>query len=547
MKNRKRLIYFTLTLISVFILSFSWKKHLTYDDFQTAKKLELYHSVIKNIRKYYVDEVDLPEMINESITELLKKIDPYTVFYSEANIEESRIIQNESYAGIGVVVVNRNGKLFITKIFKNSPAKKAGLQIGDYIISINNHDINKDNASTILSMMKGEVGTKLNLKISRPYPNNTEKEYSIEREKIEKTVIPDNTILKDDIAYIKFNIFSQNSGKSFEENLAKIVTPQTKGLIIDLRDNPGGYLHEATRILNLFIGKDKDLVTVIGRLPEDKKVYKATESARYPDLKIAVLINNNSASASEIVSGALQDYDRAVIIGEQSFGKGLVQQIKDLPYSTKMKITTAKYYLPAGRCIQKIDYKKLRAGNNSRNTQKEFKTQNGRIFKDAGGITPDIQVDETKNTKFVKYLMKNFVIKDYVVKYVGENPTPNDRQITFNKFEDFKNFASQHFNENNPFKNDKYTKVLEKSIYNDFDMMQEFEDIENKAKQKLNTLIDKNKSIITQEIQKQLYEQYFGSEKIPTQILENDKLIKTAMQTLKNTTHYNKILTSQKK
>ncbi len=541
MRHSSKLLFFIVIIFPIFIYG-TYKINRSDDDFEVAKNLELYHSVVKNIKKYYVYDVDLAGMINESIHEFLKKLDPYTNFYSEHTVENFDFMRTGSYAGVGIEVKKRNNRLFINHVKFGSPADEAGIKSGDYIEEIDGHKITSDNIDEILKMLKGTVGSTVNLKINRESDNNTDRDYTLTRKHIDINPVPFKSLFDNNIGYMKFSSFTQYSGSDFADSLLELNKTPLEGLIIDLRDNSGGFLNEAVKILDLFIDKDKILVTTRGRFQEDNKVYKTRKESLYPDLKIVVLVNNFSASASEIVSGALQDYDRAVILGERTFGKGLVQQTKKLGYNSMIKITIAKYYLPAGRCVQEIDYKKNKEKEKDYTQEKLYKTPNGRAFGEGRGVQPDVAVSDIYNSKFMRYLTEQFVIHDYITEYTSKHPKPNaESKIDFKEFTNFKKFAIKHFENANPFK--KSLKDISKNkIYEEFNLQKDVLNIENTARQNLSKLLDENKEIIAQEIENKLYTRYFGKNKLPNFIIENDIMIKTAFSILKDTKRYKKIL-----
>ncbi|NOZ36098.1 MAG: S41 family peptidase, partial [Chlorobi bacterium] len=349
-KNKKSLILLLLIFFVGTLTAF--KIYDDGDDFEIAKSFDLFHDVVREIRMYYVDDVDIPKLINEATKEFLQKLDPYTVFYTENQIEDYKLMTTGAYGGIGARVFFKKESLLTDDIIKGSPADSSGLKIGDEIVSVNGIQITKSNINNLRKTLKGEPGSELTLKIKR-FGENDLLDKKIIRQKIVSDIIPFADITAENFAYIKLSSFRANAADEFKKKLTELNKKQKlSGIIIDLRGNPGGLLNEAVGIVNLFVPKGSEIVSTKGRVKSWNHDYKALKDPIFPTIPVVVLINNQSASASEIVSGALQDLDRAVIIGQRSFGKGLVQITRKTEYNTRIKITTAKYYIPSGRCIQ---------------------------------------------------------------------------------------------------------------------------------------------------------------------------------------------------
>ncbi|RLD49506.1 MAG: peptidase S41 [Bacteroidetes bacterium] len=423
-KNNNRFSLLLLLILFIGTLT-AFKIYDDGDDFELAKSFDLFHDVVREVRMYYVDDVDVPKLIGEATKEFLQKLDPYTVFYPENQIEDYKLMTTGAYGGIGASIFDKKETLLISNINKNSPADSSGLKVGDEIIAVNGIYITKQNISEIRKNLKGEPGSEIHLLIKRfGRENPTEK--IIVRKKIISPLIPFTDILDGKSGYIKLNSFLANSSNEFRKKLKDLNEKQKlSGLIIDLRENPGGLLNEAVNIVNLFVPKGSEIVSTKGRVKSWNHDYKAKKDPLFPDLPLVVLINSHSASASEIVSGALQDLDRAVIIGQRSFGKGLVQITRKTEYNTRIKITTQKYYIPSGRCIQAIDYSHRNPdgsiGNVPDSLISEFKTLNGRKVYDGGGIEPDIRISEKALSKFTEELLRNFEIFDFSTKYYYEH------------------------------------------------------------------------------------------------------------------------------
>lgn len=451
-KKTNKKIFVSIFLFSIITLSFFSFKFLDDgDDFEIAKSFDIFHNVIREIRLFYVDDADISKLINESTTEFLEKLDPYTVFYPESKMEEFTFMTTGAYGGIGAAIIERNNVLLMTDIHKNSPADESGLKVGDEIVAVNNIIITNQNISDVKSLLKGEPGSKINLSVRRFGIAKTF-EKTITRKKITLENIPYAEIIDDKFAYIKLNSFKFGAGSEIKKKLTEMKEKsELQGVILDMRGNPGGLLNEAVNIVSLFVGNGSEIVSTKGRISQWNHVYKARNEAVFPDIPVVVLINSRSASASEIVAGALQDLDRAVIIGQRSYGKGLVQTTRKLSYNTRIKITTAKYYIPSGRCIQAIDYSHRNddgsVGHIPDSLISEFKTLNGRKVYDGGGIVPDIKVAFDTLNSFTKQLFRNDIVFDFATKYYYENnsiPDAENFKITEKIYKEFTSFVIEN-------------------------------------------------------------------------------------------------------
>ncbi len=370
------IIVFTISFFSLVLISFDDR-----DDFELTKQLDIYHTLIRELRMVYVDEIDISKIVEKSIDEMLKSLDPYTVYYPESEIEDFRFLTTGQYGGIGAIIRTNKDGIIIDEIYQNYSAHKAGIIPGDIIKKVGNKNVTEKNKDNISILLKGIPGSEIDITIYRPTVNKTII-YKVKREQIKIKNVPYYKLINNDIAYIKLTEFTQTA---YDEVKAAYIELKKQGatkLIIDLRNNPGGLLNESVKIVGLFVKKGSLVVSTKGK---GKQWNNKLHTRRQPidtDIPIAVLVNSNSASAAEIVSGALQDLDRAVIIGQRTYGKGLVQTSRDLSYNTKLKITTAKYYIPSGRCIQALDYTHRNAdgsvGHIPDSLISEFKTKNGR-------------------------------------------------------------------------------------------------------------------------------------------------------------------------
>ena len=390
--------------------------------FEIAKNLDIYATVFKELNTYYVDEVDPKKSIETSIEALLKSFDPYTVYYPESEIDEFLQMTTGKYQGIGIILSDINQSHRISFIEENSPAHKAGLGIGDQIISINGTKLGETPETDPSVLMKGSAGSVVNIEVMQ-VGKTAPQTFSIKRETVQIKNVVNASIIRPGVGYILLEDFNASAAKEVKTALLELKKQGMQKLILDLRNNPGGLLTQAIDICNLFIPKGAKIVETRGKVEEWNKSYQALNQAVDTETPIIVLINNRSASAAEIVAGVLQDYDRAVIMGQKSFGKGLVQVTRDLPYRTKMKITTAKYYIPSGRCIQALDYKHKNADGSAKAFQdssvKIFYTQNGRKVVDGGGIVPDQLTDKKPLSGFSQALLTKDMLFLFASDYRG--------------------------------------------------------------------------------------------------------------------------------
>jgi carboxyl-terminal processing protease len=389
--------------------------------FDIAKNLDIYASVFKELNKYYVDEVDPNKAMQTSVDALLKSFDPYTVFYPEDELEDFLLMTTGKYQGIGIQLSEINQQHHITFIESESPAEKSGLRIGDQVVAVNGVHVSDNPANDPAQLMKGAANVPLVLDIQRPGNPNTQK-ITLTRATVQIKNVAYAGMVQPGIGYIQLDEFNASAAKEMKSALIALKQQGMRSLILDLRNNPGGLLTQAIDICNLFLPKGSKIVETRGKIEEWNKSYEGLNASFDTETPIAVLINKNSASAAEIVAGVLQDYDRAVIIGQKSYGKGLVQVTRDLPFHTKIKITTAKYYTPSGRCIQAVQYKNGSAIVHADSTNRTFLTKNGRKVVDGGGITPDQILQKSQNAPFLNSLLKQYKLYLFALHYRIKNP-----------------------------------------------------------------------------------------------------------------------------
>ncbi|MBI4645574.1 MAG: S41 family peptidase [Bacteroidia bacterium] len=521
------------------------------DNFEISKNLDIFYTLFRELNIYYVDKVEPGSLVKKGIDEMLKSLDPYTVYYPESKIEEYKLMTTGQYGGIGALIRKSGEYVVVAEPYEDSPCMKEGLKAGDLIIELDGKTTKGKTTSDISEILKGQPNTSVKLTIRRPgieKPINK----TITREIIKIKSVPYYNMLNSDIGYIRFNQFTEGSSGDFKAAFNSLKTKNNiKGLIIDLRGNPGGLLIEAVHLCNIFVRQGQEIVSTKGKLNQWNNTYKAMNSPMDTSIAIVVLVNRGSASASEIVSGAMQDIDRGVILGERTYGKGLVQTSRQLSYNAQLKVTTAKYYIPSGRCIQALDYSSRNedgsVGKIPDSLISEFKTKHERIVYDGGGIVPDIVQEPVQLSRIASSLLDKNLIFDFVTEYCLKHdsiPPPKNFNFTEDDYQEFVEYIKN--------KNFDYKTKSE-------DELKELVDITNKEKyydlakgelealkQKLSHDKDKDLNLFHDEIKQLIKEEivsryYFQKGRIET-ILEKDKDVERAIQVLTNMEEYKAIL-----
>lgn len=418
------------------------------DRFELVKNLDVFSDLFKEVNTLYVDEVQAGELIKKGIDGMLESLDPYTVYYPESEIEDYKLMTTGQYGGIGARIRKIEDQHIIRELFEGAPSVKAGLKVGDMILEVDGKVINKESSFDLSKLLKGNPGTEVNLKIKR---KGSEKPFSIvfKRDEIKISSVPFSGVVGNNTGYIKVTSFTRNVSSEVKEAFLNL--KNNKGitsLILDLRDNPGGLLLESINMVNLFTEKGEKVVETRGKIERWNKEYKNLNKGLDKEIPIVVLVNDGSASASEIVSGSIQDMDRGVIIGNNTYGKGLVQTTVKLKYNTSLKVTTAKYYIPSGRCIQEIDYaKKDKNGKGEKRADSlriKFKTKNGRIVEDGHGIQPDIKIEDPTYGYVSKGILKQNHVFNFVTDYlltIDSIQTPRSYEVSDDLFNKFINYV----------------------------------------------------------------------------------------------------------
>ena len=448
-------------LITTLCLSLSLVAQEKQNNFEIAKSLDIYNSLLRELNLNYVDEINPGELNEAAIKAMLDGLDPYTVFIPESDIENAKFMTTGEYGGIGAVIQYDGEFTRISEPYYGWPAQKAGLIAGDVILEVNGVDCKKKNTQEVSDLLKGQPGTEVTIKLKR-YGQDKPLEIKLKREKVKIDNIPYYKVFDNGIAYLSLSGFTRDAARELKEKFMEMGKDrQLKGFVLDLRGNGGGLMNEAVDIVNLFIPKGKAVVSMKGKAANANSMHPTTNDPVDLEIPLAILVDGNSASASEIVAGAIQDYDRGVIIGQRTFGKGLVQNILPLSYNTQMKVTVAHYYIPSGRCIQEIDYshKKDTTQMKKDTLGKAFKTMGGRTVYEGHGITPDVKVDRDPYATVTAYLYAKNYIFDYANKYYSEHKSIDsaDRfQIDEATYQDFMKFVKD--------KKFSYTTESEKAI-----------------------------------------------------------------------------------
>ena len=529
-------------------------------DFKTAKNMDIFNSIYKNLDLMYVDTLDAQEVVGNGIKAMLGSLDPYTTYYPEEKVNELKNMLTGKYAGVGAVVRYnfQLQRVCISEPYENMPAAEVGLKKGDIILSIDNEDMTNKDVAYVSNHLRGDPGTSFIIKVKRPSTGKTLK-MKITRRTIQMPFLPYYGMLEGGFGYINFNSFTDNCAKDVRRAFIDLKKQGAKGLVFDLRNNGGGSVSEAVSIINMFLPKGKTVLKMQGKLQRSNKEYKTSVEPVDSVMPMVVLVNGNSASASEIMSGSLQDYDRAIILGTRTYGKGLVQTTMDLPYNGQMKLTTAKYYIPSGRCVQALNYKHAKGGYVEHvpdSLTKVFYTANGREVRDGGGVKPDVEVKPDSLPNIAFYLAgardSNEVMLNYEVDYIAKHPTiapAKDFALTDADYDEFKaRVLKADFKYDR--ETEKYLKDLEKLAkfegYYD-DAKPEFEALKKKLSHNVAKDLDYNKEYIKQLLENEIVAAYYFQAGAIQNSLRYDKQIKEAVKLLNSPEEYSKILHPAKK
>ena len=523
---------------------------------EVAKNLDIFNSVYKQLDMMYVDTLDAHELVTYAINGMLQTLDPYTEYYPEEELKDFKFLLTGKYAGIGALIHYhfKDGHVVIDQPYANMPAAKAGLKKGDVILAIDDEPMEDKQTDYVSSHLRGDAGTSFILKIRRPSTGKVMK-LKITRESIQTPQVPYFGMRDNGVGYINLASFSEGAAKEVRRAVIELRSRGMQQLVLDLRGNGGGSEKEAVEIVNMFVGKGEKVVENRGKIERANRVYLTEQEPIDTLMPIVVLVNNGSASSSEITAGALQDLDRAVIVGTRTYGKGLVQVTTDLPYNSAMKLTTYKYYIPSGRCIQAIKYKRGGREQVADLLRQVFYTRNGREVKDGGGIMPDIEIKPDSMTNIVYYLVSardsSEVVFDYVVDYIKNHPTiapAKDFQLTDADFAEFKQRVLQ-----SSFKYDqeteKYLKQLEdlarfEGYYED--TKDDFAELKRKLTHNTERDLDFNREALKRYLETDIVSAYYFEKGAIENSLAKDKQLAEAERLLASPEEYNRILSGKK-
>jgi len=540
-------------IIAGTLVSFSAQAQLSEKThFDISKYLDIYNAVFKELNMFYVDSIDVKKTIEDDIAFMLSRLDPYTEYFSEEDLPNFEEQTTGEYAGVGAVISQfKDGKIYVREPYEGMPAALAGLQAGDVLLEIDGISLDGKDSSFASDHLKGQPNTNVKIKFQRAGESKP-REIVIARKRIQLNPVIYHGVLPGDIGYVYLSNFTTHSASSVIDAFDDLKTNHgIQSLIFDVRDNGGGSVQDCLEILNYFLPKGDTLLTMKGKFHQLDRTYSATQQPVAPDMPLAVLVNQSSASASEILSGALQDLDRAVIIGSRTFGKGLVQSPRQLPYNLSMKVTTAKYYIPSGRNIQAIDYSHRNDDESVSyipdSLTSVFYTSKGRPVRDGGGITPDFVTDTKKLPTIIYYMENDNLFFDFVSSWRVKHPniaSPEQFVLSDKDYDDFKAFVqSKNFN---------YDRQSEKALKNLKDIMDfegylpsasaEFTALENKLKPDLNRDLDFYKNILSDRLAKEIMRQYYYAKGVIIYSLRNDNNLKKAIEVLSDKNLYTNTL-----
>ena len=521
-------------------------------DFALGRNIQILFNMFRELNLLYVDQIDPDEMLLDAADGMTSKLDPYTELIPEKEMADFEIMTTGKYGGMGAMIRQKDDYVMIAQPYKNSPADKAGLVVGDLLLEVNGESIKGYEVSKVSSMLKGTPGTTLHLKV-RKLLTGQEEELTFKRERIVVSGIPYWSVIDDSIGYIVHKDFSEDCSNDIRNAVMSMKKAGIKGLIIDLRGNGGGILQEAVKILGMFVPKGTEVVSTKGRSEDSKQVFRTDTEPILADLPLTVLINGSSASAAEIVAGALQDLDRAVLIGQRSFGKGLVQSPRPLGYNAMLKLTTAKYYIPSGRCIQAIDYSHSQEGSVRAvpdSLISEFTTRAGRKVYDGGGVMPDIATDPEYISRFALTLYALGFIEDFGDEYTRRNP---GRQIDIRTFsitdKDYADFAEFMQDKKVPYESDtrRALKVLKKAAEDDrfAELKNKFEQVEAELKDDTQTNLETYRTQVVETINNDIVMRHGYQAGVIEHSLSGDKEVKKAVEVLGDPAEYARITREQ--
>lgn len=529
----------------IFVLNFSIGQN---NGFETIKSLEITDQIYEHLEKYYVDDINVGALSKNAIDAMLKDLDPYTVYYHESNIEDYRLMTTGQYGGIGALIRKVGDFVCISEPYEGNPAINAGLMAGDKILSVDGKEMKDKTTSEVSTALKGPKGTEVEIKVDR---NGKEKVFKFERDEIKLPDVPYYGMVENNVGYIKLNSFTRTAAQEVIKSFNELKEQGMKELVLDLRGNGGGLLIEAVKIVNMFVKKNQTVVTTKGRVEDENRTYKTMGEPLDLEIPLVVLVNGTSASASEIVSGSLQDLDRAVIIGTTSYGKGLVQRTYDLDYGSKIKLTIAKYYTPSGRCVQRLEYYDKEEGDRPEEVPdsliKIFHTQNGREVIDGRGIEPDLKIENDDLSRLTATLFRNDVFFNYATDYYFSHDkiAPADEfKLSAEEYKAFKDFVLAMDFTYSTASEEKLKQMKEtaekEGFYNGLE--EEYEALMNKVVPSKERDLDKFENEIRSILENEIVSRYYFQKGRAQYNFVDDDYVKKAVEVLQNKKEYDTIL-----
>lgn len=543
-------------LLTAVLTGFSQTQNNESKTFDITKNLSVFNSILRELDLYYVDTLDYNDLVQTGVSAMLDKLDPYTIYLPEDMDDEIKMMTTGEYAGIGAVIMKVGDNVVITEPYEGFPAQVNGLRAGDVILEVDGKNVKGMTTSEVSDLLKGKNGTTIEVKVQRPFEKKPIVK-KFQRANLQFNSVTYSTVLDGNMGYISIKDFTDKTGGEVKDVVTDLVKKNhIKSLIIDIRNNGGGIVDEAVKIVGYFTPKGTEVVTTKGKNKQVDRVYKTPSEPIFPDMKLAILVNRGSASASEILCGSLQDLDRAVIIGERTFGKGLVQNIRPVGYGGNLKITIAKYYIPSGRCIQALDYSHRNpdgsVGRVPDSLITTFYTKNGRAVKDGGGVLPDTITTDSRKLNIAYYIYADQLYFDYANIFEHNHPTvpePDKFQLTDEEYNNFVNYLLKE-------KKFNYTTQTEKYYDQMFDVAK-YEGLDEEAKAQFDSLkakitpnvaenLKKYKSDVEDMLALEIMKRYYYQKGQIEYTLKNDNDLKLAEEILKNDAEYKKLLTPQK-
>ncbi len=544
MKRILKISYFVLPLAFVG-LAFNE----VYEDnkqFEISKNIELFANVYRELNAFYVDDIDPGSLMRKGMESMVASLDPFTNYIAESDIEGYRLISEGRYFGIGAQSKKMGDYLTITELYEGQPADQAGLRVGDRILSIDGRTAKGKSKAEVEAILQGFPGTQVNMAVERPGVE-APVQITLTRGEVDVANVPYSGLIGSDadIAYVNLSTFTQRAGRNVANALRdmRLENPDLKGMVLDLRGNGGGLLSEAVNLCNIFIPQNEIVVTTKGKVRDWDRTFRTRTNAIDEEIPLVVLINDRSASASEIVSGVMQDYDRGVLIGQRSYGKGLVQNTKDIGYNAKIKLTTAKYYIPSGRCIQSVEYEDGEPVDIADDKRAVFQTRSGREVLDGGGVAPDIKTERGDNIPVIKSLISNDLIFDFVTEYATNTTIPDTViDLKFNDFDAFISFLADKDLRYDTKAEKLMDQLKEKANEEGYQVTDQLVQLERRLKEEQMEVIRANEKVITDLIEKEIAGRYFFQEGKVRIGLRNDEEVQEAIRLLRDPQQYSAIL-----